>query len=100
MVVEYAPYGNLKDYLREQRIKMAVAPVDPLNSHYSSPPEMLQQHKSALTFVDLVNFSYQVRKSNHHHPKRNLQLTNIKLGCPRHGVSCFETLCTSRSCRT
>ncbi|KAL7301866.1 hypothetical protein TKK_0005470 [Trichogramma kaykai] len=47
VVVEFAPHGNLRDFLREHRV---ASPYDPLTG------------KKALTQKDLVSFAYQVAR--------------------------------------
>ena len=57
VIVEYADYGNLRDFLRERR---------PPNSGYETPimstitEEGLDNR--ALTYKDLVSFAYQVAR--------------------------------------
>ena len=56
MIVEYAPYGNLRDFLRERR---------PPNSGYEQPVSIYSNSKKTmypLTYKDLVSFSYQVAR--------------------------------------
>nr|QWT43346.1 fibroblast growth factor receptor 1 [Alitta virens] len=56
VIVEYAPYGNLRDFLRERR---------PPNSGYERPVSIYSNSKQImypLTYKDLVSFSYQVAR--------------------------------------
>ncbi|XP_075585894.1 fibroblast growth factor receptor homolog 1 isoform X3 [Dermatophagoides farinae] len=85
VVVEYAPYGNLRDFLRKKREEMiAFKQQQQQNNGINSPkefhyvPEMFQhQHHhqqqqqqqqkqqktfSSLTFLDLVDFGYQIAR--------------------------------------
>lgn len=60
MIVEYAPYGNLRDFLRRNREEMAAFRQNAIGSHYV--PDLCGQKIKALTFLDLLNFAYQVSK--------------------------------------
>jgi len=58
VIVEYAPHGNLRDFLRDRR---------PSNStDYSQPPASASapnaNHHALLTYKDLVLFGYQVAR--------------------------------------
>ncbi|XP_064629948.1 fibroblast growth factor receptor 2-like isoform X2 [Lineus longissimus] len=61
VVVEFAPYGNMRDFLRERR---------PSGSGYEVPITLEQNHKlqdindekRCLTYKDLVNYAYQVAR--------------------------------------
>ncbi|XP_022914884.2 fibroblast growth factor receptor homolog 1-like isoform X2 [Onthophagus taurus] len=52
VVVEYAPYGNLRDFLRQHRP----------SSGYEPAIGMPEKEKKTLTQKDLVSFAYQVAK--------------------------------------
>ncbi len=58
MIVEYAPYGNLRDYLRDRR---------PPCSGYEEPLVTMRPNNSTtdlrpLTYKDLVSFGFQVAR--------------------------------------
>ena len=55
VIVEYAPHGNLRDFLRERR---------PVNSFsYQCPSDASQaQPNWTLTYKDLVSFAFQVAR--------------------------------------
>jgi serine/threonine protein kinase len=55
VIVEYAPHGNLRDFLRERR---------PINSfNYQCPADGGQTHSDwTLTYKDLVSFAFQVAR--------------------------------------
>lgn len=58
MIVEYAPNGNLREFLEKQRNNMKQE-----NSHYvpdsfGMPPKMTKHQR--VTYVDLITFAYQV----------------------------------------
>lgn len=69
VVVEYAPHGCLRDYLRKHRDNHGLAGNKQQHSpfekvHYVS--EMFgsvgkQTPKGVLTYAELINFAYQVR---------------------------------------
>ncbi|KAF2883030.1 hypothetical protein ILUMI_23168 [Ignelater luminosus] len=52
VVVEYAPYGNLRDFLRQHRP----------SSGYEPAIGIVEKEKKTLTQKDLVSFAYQVAK--------------------------------------
>ena len=55
VIVEYAPYGNLRDFLRERR--------PPSSSGYERPISFLEgQMLKSLSYKDLVSFAYQVAR--------------------------------------
>ena len=54
MVVEYAMYGNLRDFLRERR------PSDTGYEAPITPPQDDQMRQ--LTFKDLISFAFQVSR--------------------------------------
>ena len=57
MIVEYAPHGNLRDFLRRNR--------PPGLSSYEEPVSSRLQHDASahgLTFRDLVSFAFQVAR--------------------------------------
>jgi len=53
VIVEFAKYGNLRDYLRSRR---------PLNSGYEKPIKCGDSEETPLTYKDLVSFAYQVAR--------------------------------------
>ena len=59
VLVEYAPYGNLRDFLRCQR------PQPPNFSGYEQPRPLNNgdMGPKPLTFKDLVSFSFQVARA-------------------------------------
>lgn len=52
VVVEYAPYGNLRDFLRQHRP----------SSGYEPAIGIVEKEKKTLTQKDLVSFAYQVAR--------------------------------------
>jgi len=57
VIVEYAPHGNLRDYLRQNR--------SPGLSSYEKPLTSGLQHEAdsqGLTYKDLVSFAFQVAR--------------------------------------
>jgi len=50
VIVEYAPYGNLRDYLRQRM------PLD------LTGPVLQQEQQMTLTYNSLVSFAYQVAR--------------------------------------
>lgn len=53
MIVEFAPHGNLRDFLRSRR---------PPNSGYEKPVGEENSTKETLSEKDLISFSYQVAR--------------------------------------
>ena len=51
MVEEYAPYGNLRDYLRQHH------PV-----YHESEGVLYQEQQTSLTYKSLISFAYQVAR--------------------------------------
>ncbi|XP_075680869.1 uncharacterized protein LOC113797385 isoform X2 [Dermatophagoides pteronyssinus] len=78
VVVEYAPYGNLRDFLRKKREEMITFKQQQQQQNnnineqkeFHYVPEMFQHQQqklqlksfSSLTFLDLVNFGYQIAR--------------------------------------
>ncbi|XP_066599308.1 fibroblast growth factor receptor homolog 1-like isoform X2 [Prorops nasuta] len=57
VVVEFAPYGNLRDFLREHRPSSASG-----QSAFNPASSLLIKERPALTQKDLVSFAYQVAR--------------------------------------
>lgn len=67
VVVEYAPFGNLRDFLRDKREKMLAFKQQNHGANFHYVPEMFQNNqKIFLQFSDLIHFAFQVgeRKIN------------------------------------
>lgn len=54
VIVEYAPFGNLRDFLRQHRASST--------SGYELAVGITEKEKKTLTQKDLVSFAYQVAK--------------------------------------
>lgn len=62
VVVEYAPFGNLRDYLRKKREQMLILKQQK-TGQFNWNSEILKQsteHRPFLTLLDLVDFAFQV----------------------------------------
>jgi serine/threonine protein kinase len=60
VIVEYAPYGNLRDFLRDNR-----PPYDSSSRGYEEPLAMRgceQIRQMSLTYNDLLSYAYQVAR--------------------------------------
>lgn len=93
MVVEYAPHGNLREFLEKHRNMMKKS----LEQHYV--PERFDGNafKPSLTYTDLINFAYQVCS------KAVLLFSGLisfffslfHTDCPWHGVLSIAEMCSS-----
>ena len=61
VIVEYAPHGNLRDFLRDRR--PACMGIGGIGSDYEKPINMYDRDNlQHLTYKDLVSFAYQVAR--------------------------------------
>ncbi|KRT85284.1 Immunoglobulin [Oryctes borbonicus] len=67
VVVEYAPYGNLRDFLRQHRP----------SSGYEPAIGMAEKEKKTLTQKDLVSFAYQVARGMEYLASRRVSLAKF-----------------------
>jgi len=66
VIVEYAPYGNLREFLRERR-----AAVDGFHDDAEN------QQNSSLTYRDLLSFAFQVARGLEYMSSRMVNVTVI-----------------------
>lgn len=71
VVVEYAPYGNLRDFLREHRPSSGY--------EIAVGTEVLTKEKKTLTQKDLVSFAYQVARGMDYLSSRRVRNILISL---------------------
>lgn len=69
VIVEYAPHGNLRDYLRKHRP----------SSGYEDPDPSADKEKRTLTQKDLVSFAYQVGRGMEYLASRRVSKLDIDL---------------------
>jgi len=64
VIVEYAPYGNLRDFLRDRRPSNGVEFGQPASASAaaSSTASVVTTEHASLTYKDLVSFGYQVAR--------------------------------------
>ncbi len=55
VIVEYAPYGNLRDFLKQQRPPSG-------GSGYEKPRQLEERAIKPLTVKDLISYCYQIAK--------------------------------------
>lgn len=69
VVVEYAPHGNLRDFLRQHRP----------SSGYETAIGYNMKEKKALTQKDLVSFAYQVARGMEYLASRRVRLSSSNI---------------------
>lgn len=69
VIVEYAPHGNLKNFLRSHRF----------GSNYEATNE---KEKKILTQKELISFAYQIARGMEHLASRRVCVKDSKFSCP------------------
>lgn len=83
VIVEFAPHGNLRDFLRQHRP----------SSGYEPAIGMVEKEKKTLTQKDLVSFAYQVAKGMEYLASRRVSLMKF---CVRKKSKGFVSVYTQR----
>lgn len=74
VIVEFAPHGNLRDFLRQHRPSSGYEPAIGFSNENEGD---LASGKSTLTEKDLVSFAYQVAKGMEYLASRRVSLVLI-----------------------
>lgn len=79
VVVEYAPHGNLRDFLRQHRT----------SSGYEPAIGIVEKEKKTLTQKDLVSFAYQVARGMEYLASRRVRCFVSQIVVIKHNIKYF-----------
>jgi serine/threonine protein kinase len=78
VVVEYAPFGNMRDFLRERRPSGSGYEV-PITLDQNQKMHDINDEKRCLTYKDLVNYAYQVARGMEYLASKQVSISAFML---------------------